>query len=135
MTTVEIPTPSPMPPGLKGVAVTDTEIGDVRGLEGFYHYRQYSATDLAERRSLEDVWRLLLDGSLPAETSTRRAFEQEVRRQRSIPDLVRDLLPGIANTVRAPGLSTGCARPCRRWEQPRDSDPYGMSEPRSGAGT
>ena len=31
------------PRGLKGVVVADTELGDVRGLEGFYHYRQYSA--------------------------------------------------------------------------------------------
>lgn len=29
-----------VPRGLAGVVVTDTEIGDVRGLEGFYHYRQ-----------------------------------------------------------------------------------------------
>jgi citrate synthase len=107
MTTVEIPTSAPMPPGLKGVAVTDTEIGDVRGLEGFYHYRQYSATELAERRSLEDVWRLLLDGSLPADASARRAFELEVRPQRSIPGPVRDLLPGIAATVRGAGPLDG----------------------------
>jgi citrate synthase len=107
MTTVEIPIPAPMPPGLKGVAVTDTEIGDVRGLEGFYHYRQYSATDLAEQRSLEDVWRLLLDGALPTDASARRAFEQEVRLQRSIPDPVRRLLPGITATVRGAGPLDG----------------------------
>lgn len=29
-----------VPRGLAGVVVTDTEIGDVRGREGFYHYRQ-----------------------------------------------------------------------------------------------
>ena len=62
------------------MAVTDTEIGDVRGLEGFYHYRQYSAIDLARQRSLEDVWQLLLDGSLPAGAPGRgRAFAGEVR--------------------------------------------------------
>jgi citrate synthase len=87
---------APIPPGLKGVAVTDTEVGDVRGLEGFYHYRQYSATDLAERRSLEDVWRLVLDGSLPEDGPTRDAFRREVRSQRGIPDAVRAMLPGIA---------------------------------------
>ena len=31
------------PPGLEGVIVADTSVGDVRGTEGFYHYRQYSA--------------------------------------------------------------------------------------------
>ena len=33
--------------GLEGVVVAETEIGDVRGLEGFYHYRQYNAVELA----------------------------------------------------------------------------------------
>ena len=37
-----------VPKGLEGVVVADTTVGDVRGLEGFYHYRQYSAVDLAE---------------------------------------------------------------------------------------
>jgi len=54
-----------VPRGLKGVVVTETEIGDVRGGEGFYHYRQYSAVDLARSRPVEDVWRLLIDGELP----------------------------------------------------------------------
>src|SRR6478736_10135868 len=54
-----------VPRGLKGVVVADTEIGDVRGEEGFYHYRQYSAVDLAVHRSLEDVWFLMVEGHLP----------------------------------------------------------------------
>ncbi|MEO6570299.1 MAG: CBS domain-containing protein, partial [Ilumatobacteraceae bacterium] len=35
--------PVDVPRGLKGVVVADTEVGDVRGGEGFYHYRRYSA--------------------------------------------------------------------------------------------
>ena len=35
------------PKGLEGLAVAETSIGDVRGQEGFYHYRQYSAVELA----------------------------------------------------------------------------------------
>ncbi len=54
-----------VPRGLEGVVVAETSIGDVRGHEGFYHYRQYSAVDLAAARSLEDVWLLLFDGALP----------------------------------------------------------------------
>ena len=54
------------PRGLKGVIVADTELGDVRGLEGFYHYRQYNAVELAAKLSLEDVWHLLFDGHLPS---------------------------------------------------------------------
>ncbi|MFM2078063.1 MAG: hypothetical protein RJA49_1953, partial [Actinomycetota bacterium] len=57
--------PADVPRGLKGVVVADTEVGDVRGNEGFYHYRQYSAVELAERRPIEDVWMLMIDGRLP----------------------------------------------------------------------
>ena len=32
------------PKGLAGVIVAETAVGDVRGQEGFYHYRQYSAS-------------------------------------------------------------------------------------------
>ncbi len=59
------------PPGLEGVIVAETEVGDVRGLEGFYHYRQYDAVELAAKRRLEDVWHLLFDGGLP--TAAQRA--------------------------------------------------------------
>ena len=38
-----------VPPGLAGVAVAATEIGDVLGEEGYYHYRGRSAPDLAVR--------------------------------------------------------------------------------------
>ena len=43
-------TDAAVPRGLKGVIVADTALGDVRGLEGFYHYRQYSAPELAASR-------------------------------------------------------------------------------------
>ena len=56
------------PPGLKGLAVADTVLGDVRGQEGFFHYRQYDAAALARERSLEDVWTLQLRGALPPES-------------------------------------------------------------------
>src|SRR3546814_13457221 len=60
-------TPVPdAPAGLKGLVVAETALGDVRGNEGFYHYRQYSAPDLARPRSLADVWHLPLDGTRPA---------------------------------------------------------------------
>ena len=96
-----------VPPGLKGVAVSETEIGDVRGLEGFYHYRQYSATELAGRRSLEDVWQLLLDGSLPPSAAARDRFASEVRAVRSVPQEVMELLPGIAALAQGSGPLTG----------------------------
>ncbi len=53
------------PPGLKGLVVADTMIGAVRGDEGFFHYRQYDATEVAENRSFEAVAHLLLNEELP----------------------------------------------------------------------
>lgn len=97
-----------VPPGLRGVEVTDTEIGDVRGLEGFYHYRQYSAVDLAEGRTLEDVWRLVLDGALPADETERAEFAAAVRPGRELPPAVLEQLPGI---VAAPSRAAGGGNP------------------------
>jgi citrate synthase len=88
--------PADVPRGLKGVIVADTEVGDVRGTEGFYHYRQYSAIDLAEQRPIEDVWRLLIDGALPATGAERDGFAAEVRPLRRIPQEVAAVLPAIA---------------------------------------
>jgi citrate synthase len=84
-----------VPRGLKGVIVTETEIGDVRGLEGFYHYRQYSAIDLCEKRSLEDVWFLLFEGRLPS-LAEGAAFRDEIRPLREIPAEVSPLLADVA---------------------------------------
>ncbi|MDH3754987.1 MAG: citrate synthase [Acidimicrobiia bacterium] len=59
------------PPGLKGLIVADTSVGTVRGDEGFFHYREHDATELARTRSLEAVWKLLLDGELPDDAGER----------------------------------------------------------------
>jgi citrate synthase len=84
-----------VPAGLEGVVVAETTVGDVRGLEGFFHYRQYSAVELAERRSLEDVWYLLCKGDLPDEAES-AAFASEVRSRRSLPPGLAALLPALA---------------------------------------
>src|SRR5947208_943603 len=76
------------PKGLEGVVVAETAVGDVRGQEGFYHYRQYSAVDLCETRSLEDVWHLLFEGELPT-AAQRRAFIDEIRPLREVPPSVK----------------------------------------------
>src|SRR5258707_5491331 len=83
------------PAGLEGVVVAHTQIGDVRGLEGFYHYRQYDAIELAEKRSLEDVWHLLFEGELPS-LRQRDEFIEEVKPWRTIPVEVKELLPEVA---------------------------------------
>ncbi len=91
-----LPTVPDVPRGLKGVIVAETNIGDVRGTEGFYHYRQYSATELATHRPLEDVWRLMIDGHLPMTVNERVAFCDEVNALRVLPDEVRALLEHLA---------------------------------------
>jgi citrate synthase len=85
-----------VPKGLEGVVVADTTVGDVRGLEGFYHYRQYSAVDLAKTRPIEDVWQLMFEGRLPTTIAERDAFAATIVPRRVIPTEVADVLPAIA---------------------------------------
>src|SRR6478736_8713550 len=92
------------PPGLEGVIVAETEVGDVRGLEGFYHYRQYNAVELAQKRSIEDVWHLMFEGELPTKAES-DAFKRRVAPLRVIPDEVKRALPEVARLGRgAPPL-------------------------------
>jgi citrate synthase len=84
------------PKGLAGVIVAESEVGDVRGDEGFYHYRQYSAIELAEKRTLEDVWHLLFFGELPKDHAERDAFVQRLQPLREVPEDVLSELPDIA---------------------------------------
>ncbi|MCU1462596.1 MAG: citrate (Si)-synthase [Acidimicrobiales bacterium] len=93
---VERPGLTDAPKGLEGVIVAETTVGDVRGMEGFYHYRQYNAVELAEKRPLEDVWYLLFEGELPDQRQ-REAFLEEIRPLRTVPESVKDILPAIAN--------------------------------------
>lgn len=95
-----------VPRGLAGVVVTDTELGDVRGREGFYHYRQYSAIDLAESRTFEDVWYLMVNGELP-DAAARADFTRETTDLRRLPDEVIDMLPTIARASNASGPLAG----------------------------
>src|SRR5690242_13851480 len=84
-----------VPPGLRNVVVTETTLGDVRGDEGFYHYRQYSAIDLAKSKSLEDVWFLLFEGRLPS-AEERERFIADLAPLRTLPEEVAAVLPAIA---------------------------------------
>ena len=85
-----------VPRGLKGVVVSETEVGDVRGQEGFYHYRQYNAVELAEKRSLEDVWHLMFERELPT-AAQHDAFVEEIRSLQEVPPSVLGVLSAIAS--------------------------------------
>ncbi|MFG2970656.1 citrate synthase/methylcitrate synthase [Streptomyces sp. NPDC048288] len=95
-----------VPRGLAGVVVTDTEVGDVRGSQGFYHYRQYSAVELARTRGFEDVWHLLVHGELP-DAERAAAFAAETAALRRLPDGVRAALPSVAAASGASGPLAG----------------------------
>ena len=96
-----------VPPGLAGVVVAATAIGDVRGAEGFFHYRQYSAAELARVRTFEDVWHLLIAGELP-DAGQRAAFTRHTAGLRAVPPSTAELLPAIARAATNPvdGLRT-----------------------------
>ena len=85
------------PPGLKGLAVADTELGDVRGQEGFFHYRQYDAAELARHATLEDVWTLQLRGARPPEAPIVEAGDH-----RALPRVVAELVDAAAERVADP---------------------------------
>ena len=67
----------------------------MRGAEGFYHYRQYDAVELAERYSLEEAWYFLYEGELPRAEAL-AAFEAELAPLRTVPPAVAELLPPLA---------------------------------------
>lgn len=85
------------PAGLEGVVVAETAIGDVRGDEGFFHYRGHPAPALATSCSFEAVWHLLHEGRLP-DSDELRAFRHRTGALRGLPEPVRAALPHIART-------------------------------------
>ncbi|WP_328510603.1 citrate synthase [Streptomyces mirabilis] len=99
-------TPVGVPRGLSGVVVTDTALGDVKGREGFYHYRQYSAVELAQTRRFEDVWHLLVHGELP-DAARGAAFAARTAALRGLPEEVRVALPAIAAATGPSGPLAG----------------------------
>ncbi|MFK8909510.1 citrate synthase [Streptomyces sp. YS-3] len=99
-------TTTAVPRGLAGVVVTDTALGDVRGREGFYHYRQYSAVELAQSRGFEDVWHLMFHGELP-DAAARAEFTARTAALRHLPREVGEALPAIAAAGAASGPLAG----------------------------
>lgn len=86
-----------VPAGLEGVVVAETAIGDVRGDEGFYHYRGYPAAALATTRSFEEVWHLIHHGHLPTAAEL-DAFARVTAPMRTLPEAVVAALPHVAGS-------------------------------------
>ena len=94
----------------------------MRGEEGFYHYRQYPAIELARRSSFEQVWHLFAHGHLPDDREL-AAFTRTVAQLRPIPPEIggivasaallgvpRTELSALRTALSAVGAATG-ARP------------------------
>ncbi|MEV4879576.1 citrate/2-methylcitrate synthase [Streptomyces cyaneofuscatus] len=105
-TTPVVPVVPAVPRGLAGVVVTDTALGDVRGREGFYHYRQFSAIELAQTRGFEDVWYLMFHGELP-DRAAAADFAARTASLRALPADVTDALPAIARAGAVSGPLAG----------------------------
>ena len=87
-----------VPPGLNGVAVTDTSIGDVDGEAGFFHYRGIDATELARHHRFEEVWHLVARGTLP-DADQLAAFRAEVAAARTLPASLVPILGPLATAT------------------------------------
>ena len=85
------------PPGLKGLIVADTEVGSVRGNEGWFHYRGRNAAELARGLSFEEVAHLLLGGELPG-SAAKEAFRAELAAARRLSSKAEDLVAALAQT-------------------------------------
>jgi citrate synthase len=88
------PHPTPTPPGLKGVEVVDTSISEVRGDIGVLHYRGIPIEELVQRRTFEEVWCWLWDGSF--DRTRVDALAAAVRREERVS-------PALAAVVAAAG--------------------------------
>lgn len=90
-----------VPRGLANVVVAETGLGEVRGQEGFYTYRQYSAVELARTKTVEEVWHLLLRGDLPDESQ----LDGLQKSATGLSPEVREALPIIARSSGADALA------------------------------
>ena len=90
-----------VPRGLAKVIVTDTEIGDVHGDRGYFHYRGRSGVELAAEHGFEAAWHLLVHGDLPGPVELAR-YRAEAASGRALPDEVASVLPAICATTSDP---------------------------------
>jgi citrate synthase len=96
MTVSPLDAPFDVPAGLSGVIVAETAVGDVRGDEGFFHYRQYDACDIARACSFEEAWHLVSVGHLP-DPDELASFRESVAASRIVPLTLRPLIAAVAS--------------------------------------
>lgn len=100
-----------VPRGLTNVVVAETAIGDVRGEEGYFHYRGVSGVDLAAAARFEDAWSLVALGTLPQNETESASFRARTAAARAIPENLHGPLSAIAASGLDPmaQLRTGLA--------------------------
>ncbi|GAB2667020.1 hypothetical protein GCM10027169_31260 [Gordonia jinhuaensis] len=106
------------PRGLRDVVVADTEIGRVDGDAGFYQYRQYSAIDLAEHATFEQVWFLFARGHLPDDDELSE-FVATITPLREVPPATMSLLHQVGQSLTSRGMLGGLRTVCPRWAPAR----------------
>jgi len=111
------------PAGLAGVVVAHTRIGDVRGLEGFYQYRQYDAIELSTQRTLETCGTCCSAGTCP----TTRSGPPSPTRSPATGCCRTSLFPSCAHWPRTIRLT--------RWQRCARRSPSLPSGPASGPGS
>lgn len=89
------------PPGLKGLIVADTTIGAVRGEEGFFHYREHDAVEIARHQTFESAAALLLEGALPDQVGE-GAFRAELAKNRHLDPGTMKALAVVAEQATSP---------------------------------
>lgn len=82
---------SVMDTGLRGVTVSSTRIGDVRGQEGKLIYRGYLIQDLAEKTTFEEIVHLLLYETLPGKEEL-AGLKARLKKERELPKGIIDAL-------------------------------------------
>ena len=113
-----------LPRGLDGVAVTTTEVSDVDGTRGLYHYRGIDPTTIARTARFEDAWYVLHRGELP-DHDERVAFAAQIRDAMTMPPVLEAALPALAalgpagsmDVLRTAISAAGVAIGCRPWTE------------------
>ncbi len=80
--------------GLEGVAITETEISNVRGVKGELVFRGHWAQELALNYTYEEVAYLLWNGQLP-NAEELKAFVADLAARRALPDYLKAIIQQI----------------------------------------
>jgi citrate synthase len=91
--------------GLADVVAASTAVSDIDGRAGRLFYRGYDIHDLAGRITFEECVHLLLRGSLPTRDQL-AALESELAAARTLPALVDEVAPRIADATPMEALRT-----------------------------